>query len=205
MSPVIENISLENLPGAAPAWRARVDENGWRRACESVSGAGGRLGALWASDERDRAGSFIVHALLVAHEGLVCLDLPVQAQVPDLSDLFPAAGRMQRAMRDLMGLQAGADARGWLRHGAWGEAALPLRRDVPAHARAPAADALYPFVPVEGEGVHEIPVGPLHAGIIEPGHFRFSVVGDRALRLAERLGYTHSSVQKRMESPAVKD
>src|SRR5258708_3186477 len=205
MSPFIENISLENLPGAAPAWRARVDENGWRRACESVSGAGGRLGALWASDERDRAGSFIVHALLVAHEGLVCLDLPVQAQVPDLSDLFPAAGRMQRAMRDLMGLPARADARGWRRPGGGGGDCFPLRRGVPAPAGEPAGDGRYAFVPVEGEGVHEIPVGPVRAGITEPGHFRFSVVGERVLRLEERLGYTHKGADKRFEDFAIAD
>src|SRR6266446_4497886 len=196
MAPFIENISLEKLPGAAAAWRAQVDENGWRRGCESVSGAGGRLGALWASDERDRAGGFVVHVLLVAHEGLVCLDLPLpDTEFPDISDLFPAAGRMQRATHDLMGLRSGADTRGWLRHGAWGEDSFPLRRDAPAEARAPAGDARYAFVPVEGEGVHEIPVGPVHAGIIEPGHFRFSIVGEKILRLEERLGYKHKGIE----------
>jgi len=53
--------------------------------------------------------------------------------------------------------------------------------------------------PVEGDGVHEIPVGPVHAGIIEPGHFRFSVVGEKVLRLEERLGYTHKGIEKRFE------
>lgn len=58
----------------------------------------------------------------------------------------------------------------------------------------------YPFVQVEGQGVHEIPVGPIHAGVIEPGHFRFSVVGEKVLRLEERLGYTHKGIEKRFES-----
>jgi Ni,Fe-hydrogenase III large subunit/Ni,Fe-hydrogenase III component G len=58
----------------------------------------------------------------------------------------------------------------------------------------------YPFVQVEGQGVHEIPVGPVHAGIIEPGHFRFSIIGERVLRLEERLGYTHKGIEKRFES-----
>ena len=58
----------------------------------------------------------------------------------------------------------------------------------------------YPFVQVTGDGVHEIPVGPVHAGTIEPGHFRFSVVGERVLRLEERLGYTHKGIEKRFES-----
>ena len=65
-------------------------------------------------------------------------------------------------------------------------------------APAPPLDA-YPFVRVEGEGVHEIPVGPVHAGTIEPGHFRFSIVGERVLRLEERLGYKHKSIEKRFE------
>jgi len=55
----------------------------------------------------------------------------------------------------------------------------------------------YSFVPVEGDGVHEIPVGPVHAGIIEPGHFRFSVVGEKVLRLEERLGYVHKGIERR--------
>ena len=57
----------------------------------------------------------------------------------------------------------------------------------------------YPFVHVDGDGVHEIPVGPVHAGIIEPGHFRFSVVGEKVLRLEQRLGYTHKGTEKRFE------
>ena len=62
-----------------------------------------------------------------------------------------------------------------------------------------AADAVvdsdaYRFVRVSGDGVHEIPVGPVHAGTIEPGHFRFSVVGEKVLRLEERLGYVHKGL-----------
>ncbi|MGH8508891.1 MAG: Ni,Fe-hydrogenase III large subunit, partial [Gammaproteobacteria bacterium] len=57
----------------------------------------------------------------------------------------------------------------------------------------------YPFVRVQGEGVHEIPVGPVHAGVIEPGHFRFQVVGEKILRLEERLGYKHKGIEKRFE------
>jgi hypothetical protein len=55
----------------------------------------------------------------------------------------------------------------------------------------------YAFVRVEGDGVHEIPVGPVHAGIIEPGHFRFSVVGEKVLRLEQRLGYKHKGIEQR--------
>ena len=63
----------------------------------------------------------------------------------------------------------------------------------------------YPFVQVEGDGVHEIPVGPVHAGTIEPGHFRFSVVGEKVLRLEERLGYKHKGIEKRFEALTQKE
>jgi Ni,Fe-hydrogenase III large subunit len=108
---------------------------------------------------------------------------------------------MQRAVRDLLGLVAdGADdARPWLRHGTWGENEHPLRRDFQPDAPREPIRGPYPFVRVEGEGVHEIPVGPIHAGIIEPGHFRFSVVGEKVLRLEERLGYTHKGIDRRFQ------
>jgi Ni,Fe-hydrogenase III large subunit/Ni,Fe-hydrogenase III component G len=186
--------------------RIGVDPQGWVTTLESAQQSGGRLGMLWGSDEGDRTGGFAIHALLIVHERVLCLDLPVQgASYPDASSVFPAAARMQRAVYDLLGLRAGDDERGWLRHGAWRNDAFPLRRDVPPDAALPPGDARYSFVAVEGEGVHEIPVGPVHAGIIEPGHFRFSVVGERVLRLEERLGYVHKGIEKRFESMALEE
>ena len=108
---------------------------------------------------------------------------------------FQAALRIQRATYDLLGIAAeGADSRGWFRHGGWPENSFPLRREVNTSQSYPLESKPYPFVAVEGDGVHEIAVGPVHAGIIEPGHFRFSVVGEKVLRLEERLGYTHKGV-----------
>ena len=69
-------------------------------------------------------------------------------------------------------------------------------------ARDAASDEDYPFVRVEGDGVHEIAVGPVHAGTIEPGHFRFPVVGEKVLRLEERLGYAHKGIEKRFTAVA---
>ena len=83
----------------------------------------------------------------------------------------------------------------------WPDDAFPLRkrlRRLPQQATDRRRH--YPFVHVEGDGVHEIPVGPVHAGTIEPGHFRFSVVGEKVLRLEERLGYMHKGIEKRFES-----
>ena len=210
----LPGVPLKPLAGAIPAWRTELDARGWRAAATAAAAAGARLGALWASDERDRDAGLRVHALLVCYEGLVCLELALpatQARFPDLSDIFPCAGRMQRAGYDLIGTRAvdgagqPADARGWLRHAAWPEDVFPLRRDTTSDAAWPAGEDRYAFVTVEGDGVHEIPVGPVHAGTIEPGHFRFSVVGERVLRLEERLGYKHKGVERRFEQMKLED
>ena len=105
---------------------------------------------------------------------------------------------MQRAVTDLSGLRStDADTRPWLRHAAWPDTFHPLiDDDASLSLMVPIANH-YAFVPVEGDGVHEIPVGPVHAGIIEPGHFRFSVVGEKVLRLEERLGYVHKGIERR--------
>jgi Ni,Fe-hydrogenase III large subunit len=151
----------------------------------------------------------------------------VLAVYPDISSVFPAACRMQRAVFDMLGVAASGaqDTRSWLRHAAWSEASFPLRKNfvaLPPLCRGGAGEGVeagvhhphpdlppemgkeyldhYPFVQVEGQGVHEIPVGPVHAGIIEPGHFRFSIIGERVLRLEERLGYVHKGIEKRFEN-----
>jgi Ni,Fe-hydrogenase III large subunit len=120
---------------------------------------------------------------------------------------------MERAARDLFGLQPEGltDLRPWLDHGRWG-----VRRPVAAHPERrsldePAAQASdYPFLAVEGPiaesgGVHQIPVGPVHAGIIEPGHFRFHCNGETVVRLEERLGYVHKGTESLMQGRSLAD
>ena len=114
---------------------------------------------------------------------------------PSLGRVHPPAIRLERAIKDLFGLepQGAPDARPWLDHGRWGVAA-------PLGAVAPAgASAAYPFLPVEGESLHRIPVGPIHAGVIEPGHFRFTANGEAVVRLEERLGYVHKGIEGLMQ------
>jgi Ni,Fe-hydrogenase III large subunit/Ni,Fe-hydrogenase III component G len=200
-------IELARLPGAMPVWHGLADAQQWRAACRQVREKGGRLVALWGADNSDHGEGFAVHAALTVQSGLLVITLPVSGEdFPDVSDVFPAANRMQRAAFDLFGLSAGdaADRRKWLRHAAWPEDVFPLRKDFSNHrspvTNHPAESDNYPFVQVGGEGVHEIPVGPVHAGTIEPGHFRFSVVGEGILRLEERLGYKHKGIEKRFES-----
>ncbi len=197
------------LNAAVPTAVARVDAAQWVEAARASREAGHRLVALWGADRRP-AGGFAVLAAYAIANGLCVLDLGLDAHepaYPDLSGLFASANRMQRAVRDLLGIVAegAADVRPWLRHGAWREHEYPLRRDFDLEAHHVNGTDNYPFVRVEGDGVHEIPVGPIHAGIIEPGHFRFSIVGEKVLRLEERLGYTHKGIDKRFEDFALQD
>jgi Ni,Fe-hydrogenase III large subunit/Ni,Fe-hydrogenase III component G len=191
---------LTRLPGALPIWHGVTDAADWQAAADAVTPAAGRLLALWGSGGGSQ-GAPAVHAAYAMADGLAWLELPLAPDdpaYPDLAALFPAAGRMQRAAADLSGVRAvgAADNRPWLNHGAWPAGFFPLQH--PADY-APQSDAVrdYSFVRVEGDGVHEIAVGPVHAGIIEPGHFRFSVVGEKVLRLEERLGYTHKGTEQR--------
>jgi Ni,Fe-hydrogenase III large subunit/Ni,Fe-hydrogenase III component G len=196
---------FNKLPGAMPIWHGKVDATQFRNLCEQVKHDGGKLVALWGSDESARDAGYALHVALVTAAGMLCLTLPVNVErpaYPDISDLFPGAGRMQRAVADLLGVHAtGADdQRKWIRHGSWPGNAHPLRKNFDGNSVSNTETDAYPFVTVTGEGVHEIPVGPVHAGTIEPGHFRFSIIGDRVLRLEERLGYKHKGIEKRFES-----
>jgi Ni,Fe-hydrogenase III large subunit len=105
---------------------------------------------------------------------------------PSVGAFHTPAIRLERAMRDLFGLDPKGltDTRPWLDHGRW------------ANEQRPAAS--YPFLPVHGDALHQIPVGPVHAGIIEPGHFRFTCDGETVVRLEERLGYVHKGIDHLM-------
>lgn len=190
------------LPAPLPIWQARIDRDGWRSVARHAAESGGRLVSLWGMERPGAPAAWAAWAAYAAADGLLCVELPLEASrhYPDLAGLFACASRMQRAMADLCGLQADAarDKRPWLDHGLWGDGAAPLAiGPAPAGASPDTLPADYAFVRVEGAGVHEIPVGPVHAGIIEPGHFRFSVVGEKVLRLEERLGYKHKGIERR--------
>ncbi len=204
--PAFDSLGLQPAPlrAALPAWHARAGVERLREIAVGVAAKGGRLAALWGADERDRGEGFALHLALVVDDATLWLAVPLPAgrpDYPDLADVFACANRMQRAAYDLVGIRSGAaDQRQWLRHAAWPADVYPLRRDFGLENWYGNDVEQYRFVQVAGEGVHEIPVGPVHAGTIEPGHFRFSVVGEKVLRLEERLGYVHKAVDKLFES-----
>ncbi|MDD1625802.1 MAG: NADH-quinone oxidoreductase subunit C, partial [Methylococcaceae bacterium] len=136
-----------------------------------------------------------IYLLLRTHINTDNPELPSQATV------YPAANRSERHTQDMFGINFAGhpDNRRWTRHKAWAKHSYPLRKDFPAQGEPETItppDMDYPFVKAYGAGVYEIPVGPVHAGIIEPGHFRFQAVGELILNLEERLGYVHKGIEK---------
>ncbi len=125
--------------------------------------------------------------------------------LPSQAIIYPAASRSERHTQDMFGIQFThhPDKRRWLRHQAWEKKQYPLRKDFPLSGfreEITPADKEYPFIRAKGAGVYEIPVGPIHAGIIEPGHFRFQAVGETILNLETRLGYVHKGIEKLAET-----
>ncbi len=123
-------------------------------------------------------------------------------EVPSLTTAIPAANWHEREMRDLFGIVpvGHPDPRPLVVHDGWPQGVFPLRKSFDGSRRVPVEPAEeFPHLVAEGEGVFEIPVGPIHAGIIEPGHFRFTSVGETVLHLDARLFYTHRGLEKRME------
>jgi Ni,Fe-hydrogenase III component G len=176
-------VRLSAFAGRSSAFLARVDSDTWTRTAGTVRETGGRLISLWGAEEAP--GTFAISAAYALEDGVLWLQLPIgdghgsSDGYPDIAAVFPCATRMQRAVYELVGLRAiGAeDTRPWLNHGNWPADYFPLRKMFSGTERFQSQEADYPFVHVDGDGVHEIAVGPIHAGVIEPGHFRFSVVG----------------------------
>ncbi len=122
---------------------------------------------------------------------------PHGATVDSLAELSFSAGRLERLVRDQLGVQfrGHPEARPLMRHGHWPNDVLPLRAGpLTVDVRDDAEP--YPFLTVPGPGVYEIPVGPVHAGLIEPGHFRFSVVGETIIQMSARLWFVHRGLER---------
>ena len=159
-----------------------------------------------ANDRRAEKGVFEVHYLFAnAPENWfvhATKELPQDdPQLDSMATFSLPAGRFEREINDMFGIQAVGHpiARRLVRHSFWPEAYYPLRKDAVPPADFKGEGMPYPFLPVEGEGIYEIPVGPVHAGIIEPGHFRFSVVGETVINLQMHLFFTHKGVEKLIE------
>ena len=180
-----------NVEGHWPWPRHVLDRWGWQDLLGQMERADYPLLGLWGE-----AG--MVHLAMRDGEFVAVASLPCpDRRYPAVSPCRPSAACLERAARDLFGLEAegAADVRPWLDHGRW-----PLSRPLGAEAGPAGAGAAYEFRTAEAQGavLHQIPVGPVHAGIIEPGHFRFHANGETVVRLEARLGYAHRGIEAQM-------
>jgi Ni,Fe-hydrogenase III large subunit len=192
MSLLVEIMREGRLVKAHRPWRrAIVTANTWNLASTRLADGHLILLGLWGDVDT-------VTMVLLDEEpfdiGVVTFEC-VDGRYPSVGAVHPPAIRLERAVRDLYGLvpEGLLDQRPWLDHGRW-----QVQHPLGAQPGALPAAVAYSFLPVEGESLHQVPVGPVHAGIIEPGHFRFTADGETVVRLEQRLGYVHKGIESLM-------
>ena len=187
--PSLIDLTLEGRKvGQHRPWpRVVVDASVWTFAASELAHGRWSLLGLWGEPAA-------VHMAIMDGDtgeiAVVSLDCPNRS-FPSVGRHHPPALRLERTIHDLFGLSPDGppDARPWLDHNRWG-VRFPLGDRIDALPKA----APYRFLAAEGDGPHQIAVGPVHAGIIEPGHFRFTASGETVVRLEQRLGYVHKGI-----------
>lgn len=175
--------------------RVNIGTDAWRHCARELAADNAILLGYWSDGEA-------VHMALLESEAdrseatPFVVSLPCRrGRFPSVSNVYLPALRLERTIRDMFGLIPDGlqDTRPWLDHARWG-----VRHPLGSPQRNQADGLGYPFLPAEGPPMHQIPVGPVHAGIIEPGHFRFTANGETVVRLEERLGYVHKGIESLM-------
>jgi len=187
--PSLIDLTLEGRKvGQYGPWpRVVVDASVWTFAASELPHGRWSLLGLWGEPAT-------VHMAIMdgqtAEIAVVSLDCPDRT-FPSVGKHHPPALRLERTINDLFALaaQGSPDVRPWLDHNRWG-IRFPLGDRIDALPKA----APYRFLAAEGDGLHQIAVGPVHAGLIEPGHFRFTASGETVVRLEQRLGYVHKGI-----------
>jgi Ni,Fe-hydrogenase III large subunit/Ni,Fe-hydrogenase III component G len=164
------------------------------------------LSLMFGTDDRQEDGTFGVHTVfsLNAEKKWLKISAKIPAndpQYPALTRTIMAAHWYERYLCDMFGVTPTGhpDLRRLVHHENVPENTHPLCKDFQWNTKLEKANVPYPMHHVTGEGIFEIPVGPIHAGIIEPGHFRFNVAGERILTLEGKLFFTHKGVEKLLE------
>ncbi len=164
---------------------------------------------MFATDERKKEGNFKIHYVFSDKDDTFII---IKINVDEKNPVFPsithkiaAANWYEREIQDMFGLVpvGHPDPRRLINFEDWPDGVYPLRKDFDIRTKPPRVEGKYVYRRVEGEGVYEIPVGPVHAGVIEPGHFRFSVAGEPIINLEIRHFYTHKGVEKLFESISI--
>jgi Ni,Fe-hydrogenase III large subunit/Ni,Fe-hydrogenase III component G len=193
----------EHLPEHMPCFQIKIQD--WINATYLAKKLDMRFVAIWAAEESIDESPLYAY-MAFAHPNhrhtLLRTELDENSPVlPSIADHYPAAMRMERTIQDMFGIKMDglSDPRQWIRHDNPSGNEYPLRSAFKQEPETERTEYEYPFIKAEGDGVYEIPVGPVHAGIIEPGHFRFLAVGERILNMEERFGYLHRGIEKRIE------
>jgi len=187
----------------------------WAHAAKEAKRLEMRLVAVWAADANKCSGKDDPKRMLCTYMAFahpehrhVILRTELSAlkpEIPSISSHYIAAYRMERSMQDMFGLSVinALDERLWIKHEHWPKDAHALLHDFDGNTSLlsdPERVGIdYEYVACDSECAYEIPVGPVHAGIIEPGHFRFLAVGEQILNMEERLGYVHKGIERSMQ------
>ncbi len=178
-----------------------VDSKELLKAIEEKKVFNGRLVLQFASDERTSDNGFGVYYVFSFDKRIEIIKTNTVDSLDSISHIYLSASLYEREIGEMFGVKFNnlEDSRGLLLHENWPEGLYPQRKDFLYNTRPEFKSGSYEMHRVEGDGIFEIPVGPVHAGIIEPAHFRFSVSGERILNLEGRFGYVHKGIEKKAE------
>lgn len=210
-SEVLQKIQVTNHQCLSDLTTALVDRNDLARlATVLANDLKLPLSSMFATDDRHKGGNFTLHVLFsldLSHEWLeLTAEVPENdLKYPSLTATVMASHWYERYIHDMFGIEpvGHPDLRRLVSHENVPLGTYPLRKDFAWNTKMEHANVPYPMGHVEGEGIYEIPVGPIHAGIIEPGHFRFNVAGERIITLEGKLFFTHKGVEKLLEGKTV--
>jgi Ni,Fe-hydrogenase III large subunit len=191
---LIDRIPGHRVEGHKPTPRVIVSAETWRMLAVELAAGRMTLFGLWGDTGQ-------VHMALLDGSEIVLVTIECRdGTFPSVGHVHPPAIRLERAIQDLYGLESLElpDRRPWLDHDRFG-----VKHPLGAHVEASPVSTPYQFLPSEGESLHQIAVGPVHAGIIEPGHFRFTVNGETVVRLEQRLGYVHKGIESLMAGTSI--
>ena len=176
-------------------------------AAEKMS-AGGKhpLTAMFGRDETANGVGYVIYCFFEITENKTVDGFKVvfnpngSLEYDSITHIIPAAAWYEREIKDMFGLvpKGHPDLRPLVLHETFPEDFFPLRKNVKVNAKV-RGERQFKVRTAKGEGLFEVPVGPIHAGIIEPGHFRFSQAGEAMLQLDAKLFYTHRGIEKAVE------
>lgn len=208
---LLQKISLSSFKQSGNLTLAKVDRADLAQLCLTLTTDFNLpLSSMYATDDRESEQSFKLHVIFSFDHSDEWLELITllpadDARYPSITALVMAAHWYERYLHDMFGIEPTGhpDLRRLVHHENMPANIFPLRKDFAWNTKTEHANIPFPMLAVEGEGIYQIPVGPIHAGIIEPGHFRFNVAGERIITIEGKLFFTHKGVEKLMEGKTI--